>query len=55
MEPKDQAIENLLIWARTACEEVRAKIGYDDDNPDKMTPSWLPELENAITELENAE
>lgn len=48
-------LENLLTWAKTACEETRASVGYNDDDPEKLTPSWLPELEAAINAVEIAQ
>jgi hypothetical protein len=47
-------LENLITWAKTACEEERARVGYDIDD-DRFVPSWLPELEAAIVEFENAQ
>lgn len=47
-------LENLITWAKTACEEMRAQVGWPDD-PEEFIPSWLPELENAVNELEQAQ
>jgi len=44
-------LEQLMTWAKTACEETRAKVGWDDD-ADTIVPSWLPELEAAIEAVE---
>lgn len=44
-----QETEKLLTWSKTACEETRAVIGWDED---ALVPSWLPELEGAIEEVE---
>ena len=52
MNSKDQAIEKLLEWARFAAEETRARVGHKDDDPETLTPSWLPELEAAIETVE---
>ena len=46
---KDQAVEKVIEWARMACEETRAKVGFHDPEDEyKFIPSWLPELETAL-------
>ena len=47
-------LEELITWAKTACEETRAAVGHGADEQD-FIPSWLPELENAIIGLELAQ
>jgi len=49
-----QEIENLIMWAKMTCQETRAKIGYGCEDED-LVPSWLPELENAIDDVEMAQ
>jgi hypothetical protein len=45
-------LEQLVTWAKTACEEERARVGFDPDD-DTFVPSWLPELEAAILAVED--
>jgi len=47
-------IEQLITWAKTACEEERARVGFDPDE-DTLVPSWLPELEAAVEAVEMAQ
>jgi hypothetical protein len=49
-------IEELITAAKTACEEMRAEIGYGgaDDAPGSIEPSWLTELERAVEASEEA-
>lgn len=49
-------LEKLLEWAKTACEETRAVVGWHESSEDeKLVPSWLPELEAAIIDMEQAQ
>jgi hypothetical protein len=45
-------LENVIQWAKTACETERARVGYEPDE-DTLVPSWLPELESAIDDYEH--
>jgi hypothetical protein len=47
-------IEQLITWAKTACEEERARVGFDPDE-DTLVPSWLTELEAAVEAVEMAQ
>lgn len=49
--PMTSEIEQLITWAKTACEEERARVGFDPDE-DTLVPSWLPELEAAVEAVE---
>lgn len=46
-------LENLITWAETACEDERARVGFDPDE-DTFVPSWLPELEAALLAVEDS-
>ncbi len=48
-------IEKLIEWAKFAVEEERARVGFpDESDPEEYSrvPSWLPELEAAIENVE---
>lgn len=45
------AMENLLEWAKEAAENERAH--YPEYDPDFPPPSWLAELEDAISKVED--
>lgn len=52
MNAKDQALTDLLTWAKTCVEETRAQVGWPEPGEDVIVPSWLPELEAAIESYE---
>jgi hypothetical protein len=52
MNTNSPELDNVIEWAKTACEQERARVGWEPDE-DTLVPSWLPELEAAIMDYEN--
>lgn len=49
-----QEVENLIKWAKTACEEERSRIGFDNGRDD-FGETWVFNLEIAIDDVEMAQ